>query len=137
MKRINLLIILFMFSVVTACRLDAVKPSIIKPGLVGQWNIVSDSLATGAAIIQTTNYIGVKGDYFNFGTDSILYIKEGTRYAVAAYHIVTDTSVIIEGFNYDYPMIIKPFNFTNATLSPGKTPLLPGGHFYEKIILKK
>lgn len=67
--------------------------------VVGQWNIGADTTYTGVS--TGTNpiiYPGVSGDYYDFTSGGILYIKEGKKLDTLSYNQVSDIEVDIKSF---------------------------------------
>lgn len=68
--------------------------------ILGKWNIVTDStFADVGRDNQQIIYAGKTGDYFDFRTDSKLYIKENTKLDTLDYRITSDTTILISAFN--------------------------------------
>lgn len=61
-----------------------------EPGILGKWNILSDSTSlrgNGDMPSSYTNYIGKPSDYYDFRTDGNLYVKEGEALDTMAYQV--------------------------------------------------
>ena len=136
MKFYSLLIALFVFSCLASCKKSGNSGPVT---LVAKWSLVNDSTAYGGALpspLTKTNYIGVRGDYFDFRADGKLYIKEGAKYDTLAYHMTSGDSVIINNFNYNnYPSVIRPLTANNVTVF--STFMVFEIYYFRKVNLKR
>lgn len=135
MKTSGLIVVILFLGLIMSCskkKSDTVYPL----SLSGKWNLAVDSTATGAAVIDFSEYKGVTGDYFDFRTDGKCYVKEGSHYDTLAYNITTDTTLNIQTFGFSNKAIYtKPKNpYTTVTIiSAG--PSAPGGYDYREVRL--
>jgi hypothetical protein len=107
--------------------------------IVGKWNLVNDSLVWGVGPnVTTTNYIGKSGDYFDFGTNNKLYIKEGTNLDSSAYQVMSDSTVVLdvnsERYNGIAPVSKIVYTPGGVTLSSPAIFLANPGSYYLHII---
>ena len=105
----------------------------------GKWSIQRDSVFTAVGAYGTgKTYTGKTGDYFNFGADDKLYIKEGANLDTFTYKILTDStlSLLPVGATANYiPLaaFIKPTTATSVVLY--WTPSLGNpGSFYSRTV---
>lgn len=65
--------------------------------IIGNWSIINDStnfVASGnAASSFHSDYIGQPGDYYNFSTNGMMYVKEGAALDSMAYEILSNGQV--------------------------------------------
>jgi hypothetical protein len=60
----------------------------------GKWNVKTDSVFSSVGASGTgKTYTGETGDYFNFGTNNKLYIKEGANLDTFTYKMLTDSTL--------------------------------------------
>ncbi len=68
-------------------------------GILGKWNIISDSYYSGVAENNhMVTYKGAIGDYYNFDKSGKLYIKEGTNFETLTYQQTAIDTIFIESF---------------------------------------
>ncbi|MDB4922207.1 hypothetical protein [Mucilaginibacter sp.] len=120
------------------------KSEMIEPGsLVTKWVLVKDSSGyiVGAGGWDTTSYIGVAGDYFDFRNDGKCYTKEGNVYDTLAYQLAGSNKVTIAKFGPNIngensPSTIDPFTEHRATITSPDI-ITPGGTSFRVVNLKK
>ncbi len=118
------------------------KKSDTSSSINGEWNLITDSVFVGVAQFNHLVVItGQAGDYFDFRTDGKLYTKEGSTYDTSAYHIITDTTLIINSFGlilngvYDTCHI---FNLTaHSAIVHSPVIVTPGGEFGRTVYLSR
>ena len=68
-----------------------------KNSIVGKWSIIDDSTkfvaGSNAASSYHSDYIGQPGDYYNFSTNGMMYVKEGAALDSMAYEILSNGQV--------------------------------------------
>ncbi len=145
MKRLIFIIYLALIIVVASCN----KANIQTNFLVDKWNIINDSSSITSSLNGFNggrNYIGASSDYYNFTSDSSLYIKEGLSFDTGKYSITINNKVEIVMFSYN-GMSFGPtgairgtFDIVNLTANTATltlSGLTPEGQEYEIIKLKK
>jgi hypothetical protein len=77
MKSLILLIFpLFILTCLFSCTKTYQSPP-VPTSIVGEWNLVNDSLGWGVGPnVTNSNYVGKSGDYFDFRTNNKVYIKK-------------------------------------------------------------
>ncbi|HZY38101.1 MAG TPA: hypothetical protein VFE53_15705 [Mucilaginibacter sp.] len=128
MKRNDLPVVFLVFVILAGCKKgnEGTPPSI-----VAKWDLVNDSAVYhNTPEGFTTNYKGQPGDYFDFRDDGKCYTKECKVYDTLSYHLITDTTAVIQGFginidNPNYYSLIKPLTYHNATITSPDL-LVPG-----------
>lgn len=136
MKAGNLLIAVFVFSLLGGCKKDGNKNA--APLLIAKWNLVTDYTANHLA--QTNTYTGVAGDYFDFRSDGKCYVKEGSQYDTLSYAITSDTTINIQPFALGksayYSGHTAPLTVHAATITSAG-PYPPGEIDYRQVKLSK
>ncbi len=113
-----------------------------KTQILGKWEIKNDSLASGVGpYVTVKNYIGTTADYFDFRADNKLYIKEGARLDTSAYHVVSDSTIVINSFGITFNGVpetskIKSLTTNSVTIF---TPFAvnPGAYYLRTVNLKR
>src|SRR5471030_2620643 len=111
----------------------------IPTSIVGKWNLVNDSLVWGVGLnVTATHYIGKSGDYFDFGTNNKLYIKEGANLDSSVYQVVSDSTVVLdvnsERYNGIAPVSKIVYTPAGVTLSSPAIFVANPGSYYLHII---
>ncbi len=106
-----------------------------------KWNIITDSFYSGVGIgNHLTAYVGKNGDYFDFKNDGNIYVKEDTGFDTLSYHLIFDSTIIIESFGLtlngipDTSRLILT-DHSASIISPEE--ITPGGIFERRIYLSK
>jgi hypothetical protein len=128
-------------------KVDTSKTLISDLRLVGNWDIVTDTISYGANKIK---YVGSPGDYFKFTKYGNLYIAESLDHLVdtAIYAISSTTNQVawqnlytsINGSASTIPSTSLAFTITHvdtAKLVLTQSGTAQGGARYEQIIFKK
>jgi len=128
-------------------KVDTSKTLISDKRLVGNWDIVTDTVSYGTS---QTKYVGSPGDYFKFTTYGNLYIAESPGHLIdtAIYAISSTTNQVIwqniytsiNGSASTIPSTSLPYVITHvdtAKLVLTQTGTAQGGARYEQIIFKK
>ena len=111
------------------------KKSDTSASINGKWNLITDSVFVGVAQFNHLVVItGQAGDYFDFRTDGKLYTKEGSTYDTSAYHIITDTTLIISSL-YDTCHISNLTAHSAVVSAP--VSITPGGVFGRTVYLSR
>lgn len=117
--------------------------------IVGKWNIVNDSIFLEGNQMypgENTNYIGTQADYFNFTSDGNLYVKKGTSFDTATYHLLSDDKIELiyfsaNGISFGTAGAIRGtyhiINLTAHSVSLSLSGLTPEGRQAEIINLKR
>ncbi|WP_426668811.1 hypothetical protein ACPPVU_21585 [Mucilaginibacter sp. McL0603] len=133
---------LFVLSGLFSCKKSNQSPA-VPTSIVGKWQLVNDSLVSGVGPIVTgSNYIGKNGDYFDFGTNNKVYIKEGANLDSSAYQVMSDSTVVLnvyaERYNAISPVSKMTFVPDGVTLrSPSVFVANPGSYYLRIINLRK
>jgi hypothetical protein len=144
MKSQNLLAIVLLFSILTACKKPGCDPGKMNGSmsLSGKWQLVQDSISNSwlktAAV--TTSYIGASGDYFDFRTNGFCYTKEGDAYDTLAYKQVSSKSIIMQNFG----LVINGTTEASVVTQTGSTAnittqniLSPSGTIFREVNLRR
>ena len=113
-----ILLVFFVFVYNSCSKTNSGKSGIYQ--ILGRWNILTDSFpAGGPSMSHFETYTGRDGDYFDFDTDSNLYIKEGNHYTTSAYHITSDSTITIADYfeGNNYPVTYDVTNLTRHTVT--------------------
>ncbi len=71
----------------------------VATGLVGRWSIITDSGFEGVGVNNhEVIYTGRPGDYFDFRSDGLLYIREGAALDTLPYKLLSDSTLSIQSF---------------------------------------
>jgi hypothetical protein len=112
-----------------------------KISIFHNWNIVSDSTYTGVgATNHPVDYAGQPGDYFNVGTNGVIYTNEGGVLDTLIYNSVTDSTIVVSSFGITLNGVppTSHFSFTaNSMILKAPTIATPGGIFGRKITLSR
>ncbi|HWD90283.1 MAG TPA: hypothetical protein VG367_19275 [Mucilaginibacter sp.] len=137
MKIPPLLLLAMLSCVVISCTKNN-SEAVYSLSLSGKWNVVTDTVATGAAIIDYSYYKGVAGDYFDFRGDGKCYVKEGVSYDTLFYNITSDTSLNIESFGFsNKALYTKPTDPYTSVMITSTGPYVPGGYDYRRVRLTR
>ena len=86
------LLAILSIAVCSSCE-KSTDPSALSIGISGRWQIITDSSYQGAgASNHLVAYQGKDGDYYDFGSDSLLTVKEGDTTFTYAYQITSDST---------------------------------------------
>lgn len=113
------------------------------PTITGKWNVITDSTFSGVgAGNHPVNLSGQRGDYFDFRSDGIVYIKEGATLDKLSYTLTSDTTIVMKSFGGITLNGVPETSFiTNLTIHTVTitAPFLytPGGTFGRKVNLTK
>ena len=87
-----LLLPLVLIIIVFSCKKSSNNNSII-----GNWSIIDDSTkfvaSSSASSSFHSDYIGQPGDYYNFSSNGMMYVKEGAALDSMAYEILSNGQV--------------------------------------------
>jgi hypothetical protein len=145
--KLSFLIILLYLA---ACHKTAVSSN-ESAGIIGKWNLVSDSNYEGVGSSNhAVDYTGQPGDYFNFSSDGHVYTKEGFVPDVLTYTMVSNFSIIISDFGLILNGVQDTSTITGLAGNYGsgsntlKTIVIespwfptPGGLFWRKVTLNR
>ena len=148
-------IICFLFIVIelVSCNKSGINSNYIgganNNSIVGNWQIINDlSSITNSlnGFNNHLNYIGVSGDFYNFTSDSNLYIKKANSLDTGKYSTIADNKIQIimfseSGVNFGTNGAIRGIftitNLTSKTLTLTLSGSTPEGQELEVINLKK
>ncbi|MDQ2753469.1 MAG: hypothetical protein M3R72_10650 [Bacteroidota bacterium] len=109
-----LIMVLFVFAHISCSKTYSANPAM--PHISGNWKIAIDSNYTGWGMSNHLEiYKGGGSDYFNFNSDSNLYIKEGNTLDTLPYHITSDSTMIIATFGLVGNNVPETTTITNLT----------------------
>lgn len=113
----------------------------VATGIVGQWSIITDSGFSGVGVNNhEVIYNGRPGDYFDFRSDGLLYIKEGAALDTLPYKLFSDSTLYIQSFGLILNGV-PPTDTLRLTSSAARisTPLAltPGGEFGRTVDLSR
>jgi hypothetical protein len=95
MQRLNLLLPLLLPALLAIIAFSCKKSS--THSIVGNWSIIDDSTkfvaSSSAYSSYHSDYIGQPGDYYNFSTNGMMYVKEGAARDTMAYAILSNGQV--------------------------------------------
>lgn len=117
-----------------SCNKDSVSANDTNSTILGKWNILNDLRLIGVGINNhPVSYTGQTGDYFDFRTDSNIYIKEGAILDTLSYRLISDTTILIVSFGNMVNGISEISRITNLS-AHGVTinapvVITPGGQF--------
>lgn len=138
MKKLHLLILAMLCCYVIVSCTKKNKETVLPLSLTGKWSIAADTTATGAAIVNFNDYLGLPGDYFDFRNDGKCYVKEGNKYDTLSYTITSDTTLDIESFGFSNKAFYnKPTNPYHTVMITSTGPYVPGGYDYRRVKLTR
>jgi hypothetical protein len=111
--------------------------------IAGEWNVKTDSTFSSIGAFGTgKKYTGETGDYFNFGTDGKLYVKEGAKLDTFTYKTLTDSTFRVAPVGAPANVIpfngfIKPTTATSVVLTWTPGLVNPGSYYSRVVILAK
>jgi len=125
-----------------SCKKSSLSTNDTPTSIVKKWNILNDSTFIGVGVNNhPVNYAGQAGDYFDFRTDSYIYIKEGPILDTLSYSLTSDTTILIASFGIISNGIPEMSRITNLTTHHVTiiAPLVvtPGGLFGRKVNLTR
>jgi hypothetical protein len=167
MKKTVLLSMLCIGAALISCRKSGVTPTLVSSNsnktnntgnvgytidgspftgdIQGSWRIVSDSIWTGAGLMDTLiskSYAGTASDYYKFAANGTLYVKEAASLDTAAYlqdkNILKLTYTFVNNQNvsnnpYQLSLWVNQLNSNSIVIY--KSLASPGGIFNQKITL--
>jgi hypothetical protein len=109
--------------------------------LFDKWQVVSDSLQSISAGIDSQRYYtGRPGDYFDFGVNDILYVREDTWLDTVPFLLLSYNKIVLEGlgvsqddYSKGHDIDIHPQTITLVVASSFAT----GGSYKRTIHLAK
>jgi hypothetical protein len=142
MKPGNLLCLFFIFSAMIACKRTEVNPQTPKAKLqtsnllLGKWSLVKDSTSTQftGSLIDSHQYKGNTGDYYDFNTNGKCYISENGALDTIVYKIVSDNGVVFG--TSGYTSSVDPLTVHSAKITFA-LPQGPGMGFNSKAVYLK
>jgi len=128
-------------SFLISCKKNFVSADASNKGILGKWNIVSDSTSSGVGLANhAVSYAGQPGDYFDFINDSVIYTREGSVLDTLSYSLTSDTTIIISSFGITLNGILQPCEINDLTehsLTIAPDINTPGGVFGRKLSLHR
>ncbi|MBS1744673.1 MAG: hypothetical protein JST21_00740 [Bacteroidetes bacterium] len=127
---------LFISTVIISLILNACGKS-ANPSLFYKWDVVSDSIVSlDGSIDSQRYYTGQAGDYFNFGLNDILSVKEDTLKDSASFLLLSYNRIILKGFGVDSDDYNKSHYISISTrdITLIITSSFPSGGLYKRTI---
>jgi hypothetical protein len=124
----------------TSCKKDSSLSQKENHGILGKWNVITDSSFAGVgADNRPLYYTGREGDYFDFSSNGRLYVKENNIVNTYNYTSTSPATLIIDLFG------ISINGVPDSTVITYETPhtiivytpfiMTPGGTFGRKVHL--